>query len=173
MKVPRLTKGKGLKGLNIEPMSCRAEPPTFPEETDYLLTTLQTYHQQRPSTVPVYLCGDISHGYADEQGHVIYDHYSLFQHHIPYMVEFHFKNTDSIFHSTFGFTREEQEKGIVDLERVKKLIESHEAQWPVEEVVGYLEIGGPKLGRDYSDCQLETLLEGSFQSLIDVFGEQL
>lgn len=165
-------KEKGLKGLTLEPMSCLAEPPTLPEEIEYMLTTLNDYHRQHSSTVPMYICGDIAHGYADKHGQVKYDNYTLFCRHIPYMVEFHLKNTDQIFQATFGFTEEEKKKGIVDLKRVKELIETHQAQWPVEEVVGYLEIGGPKRGRDYSDYQLESLLVESFQSLKEVFGVQ-
>lgn len=163
---------KGLKGLTLEPMSCRAEPPTSPDEIDYMLTTLHEYHQRHASTVPVYTCGDIAHGYADEHGNVKYDNYTLFQHQIPYMVEFHLKNTDAIFRSTFGFTEEEKKKGIVDLKQVKTIIDTHEKMWPIEEVTGYLEIGGPKLGRDYSDYQLESLLVESFKSLTEVFGVQ-
>jgi ribulose-phosphate 3-epimerase len=163
-------KTQGLKGLTIEPMSCLAEPPTSPKEIKDILTALNEYHRQESSTVPVYLCGDISHGYADQHGQVQHDNYQLFEHEIPYMAEFHLKNTDSIFNSTFGFTPEERRKGIVDLYRVKALIEAHADQWPVDEVVGHLEIGGPKLGRDYSDYQLESLLVGSFEALIEVFG---
>ncbi len=163
-------KDKGLKGLTIEPMSCLAEPPTSPEEIKDMLTALDEHHRREPSTVPVYLCGDISHGYADKDGQVQYENYLLFEHQIPYMVEFHLKNTDAIFNATFGFTPEERENGIVDLHRVKAITDAHADEWPVDEVVGYLEIGGPKLGRDYSDYRLESLLVGSFEALTDVFG---
>ncbi len=163
---------QGLKGLTIEPMSCLAEPPTSPAEVNAMLRVLNTYHRRHPATVPVYVCGDISHGYADKYKQVQYDNYLLFQQQIPYMAEFHLKNTDAIFESTFGFTPEEREKGIVDLLRVKEMIDVYADTWPVEHVIGYLEIGGPKLGRDYSDYQLESLLVGSFEALTDVFGKQ-
>jgi ribulose-phosphate 3-epimerase len=160
---------QGLKGLTIEPMSSLAEPPTSPEEIKEMLTALDEYHRQEPATVPVYLCSDISHVYADTDEQVHYDNYELFEQQIPFMAEFHVKNTDAIFHETFGFTPEERREGIVDLHRVKALIEAHVDKWPVDEVVGYLEIVGPKLGRDYSDYKLESLLVGSFEALTDVF----
>lgn len=161
---------RGLKALTIEPMSCLAEPPTAPEEITAMLAALNEHHRRHAATVPVYLCGDISHGYADAQGRVVYDNYQLFEAAIPSMAEFHLKNTDRIFHATFGFTPDERRTGIVDLQRVKTLIEAHADDWPVDEVVGYLEIGGPKLGRDYSDYHVESLLAGSFEALRDVFG---
>ena len=40
------------------------------------------------------------------------------------------------------------------------------ADWPVSEVVGYLEIGGPKLGRDYSDYRLEKQLGESLAAIL-------
>ena len=36
-------------------------------------------------------------------------------------------------------------------------------------VVGYLEINGPKIGRDYSDCQLERMIIDSLESLKAVY----
>ena len=36
---------------------------------------------------------------------------------------------------------------------------------PLTEVVGYLKIGGPKLGRDYSDPRLEASLRASLRYL--------
>ncbi|MBI4976746.1 MAG: hypothetical protein HZC28_04650 [Spirochaetes bacterium] len=156
-------KYRGLKALTIEPMSCHAEPPSLPEEIDYMLRTLGGHHRTDPFTVPVYLCGDISHGVADRNRRVLHDNYELFAMEIPYMCEFHFKNTDSAFDKTFGFTDEETGRGIVDLKRVFTMVA--EGQWPVDEVVGYLEIGGPKLGRDYSDHLLESQLAGSFDNL--------
>ena len=164
-------RAQGLKGLTIEPMSCLAEPPTSPGEIKDMLTNLNEYHRKTPSTAPVYLCGDISHGYADRDEQVQYDNYELFELQIPFMAEFHFKNTDAIFHSTFGFTPKERRKGIVDLHRVKALMKAHANEWPVNEVIGYLEISGPKLGRDYSDYRLESLLAGSFEALCEVFRE--
>jgi hypothetical protein len=44
------------------------------------------------------------------------------------------------------------------------------AYWPVREVVGYLEIGGPKLGRDYSDYKLERQLEESIAHIMEESG---
>lgn len=160
---------KGLKGLTIEPMSCLAEPPTLPEETSYMLGMLNEYHIKNRDTVPVYICGDISHGYADADKKIIHDNYSLFESQIPYMCEFHFKNTDNIFNSTFGFSKEESSRGIVKLERVRDIIDGNEKNFPLSELTGYLEIGGPKLGRDYSDCRLEEQILSSFAAIREVF----
>lgn len=160
---------KGLKGLTIEPMSCLAEPPTLPGETSYMLGTLNEYHRKNSDTVPVYICGDISHGYADIDKKIIHDNYQLFESQIPYMCEFHFKNTDNIFNSTFGFSREECMRGIVKLEKVRNVIDNNEKKFPRADVTGYLEIGGPKLGRDYSDCKLEEQIVNSFAAIREVF----
>lgn len=161
---------KGLKAFVIEPMSCMAEPPTTPDEMDFMIGTLNDYYAQNPSnTVPVWLCGDISHGLADAHKNIVHSNIELFEHAIPMMCEFHFKNTDSIYNSTFGFSEEERKKGIIDLQEVKQLCEDNKDKWPVEEVVGYLEIGGPKIGRDYSDPLLENELRESLRAIKEVF----
>jgi ribulose-phosphate 3-epimerase len=90
---------------------------------------------------------------------------ALFERQLPYLAEFHFKNTDEMFNSTFGFSDEERRRGIVDPERVVRLIDRHSDMIPVDELVGYLEIGGPKLGRDYSDPLLERMLTDSLAAL--------
>jgi ribulose-phosphate 3-epimerase len=161
-----LAREKRLKGLTMELMSCTAEPPSTPEEIDYVFGELETYHREhKESTVPVYLCGDISHGLADRNGKVVHSNMELFEYSIPRMAEFHFKNTDELFNSTFGFSKEEQARGIVDLGEVMDTVWKNENRWPVEEVVGYYETLGPKLGRDYSDYLLRDELEASLKEL--------
>ena len=81
------------------------------------------------------------------------------------MNEFHIKNTDSIFNKTFGFSPEEIKKGCVDLKKLKDIIERNRDKWPVEEVTGYLEHLGPKVGRDYTDCKLEGELAESLKTV--------
>jgi sugar phosphate isomerase/epimerase len=169
----RRAKDEGLEGLTIEPMSCCAEPPTFPDEIDRFMAELQSFHAANAdSTVQAYILGDISHGYADRDGVVIHTNEELFVRSIPYMCEFHFKNTDRIFNSTFGFSGKECERGIVDLVKLKEVIGRHAGVFPVATVIGYLEHPGPKLGRDYTDYQLERMLTESIASLQAVFGEQ-
>ncbi len=161
---------KGLKAFAMEPMSCMAEPPTTPQEMDYMVGVLNEYHRKHPNnTVPVWLCGDISHGLANEYKEIVYSNLQLFEHAIPMMCEFHFKNTDQHYHSTFGFSEEEMAKGIIDLQEIKQICETKAEKWPVKEVVGYLEIGGPKIGRDYSDPQLGDALRTSLRALKAVF----
>jgi len=94
---------------------------------------------------------------------------------VPWMREFHFKNTDSIFNSTFGFGPEERKKGIVDLGRLRALVLAHAGRFPCSELTGYLEIAGPKVGREYADRHLERMLVESLQALTAVFtdGEKL
>ena len=167
-----VAKGAGLEGLTLEPMSSAAEPPSYPEEIDTMLGALGDYQRSNPEgTVPVYLCGDVSHGIADRQGAILHTNTDLFVHGIPHMAEFHFKNTDSMFNSTFGFGPEECRKGIVDLQEIRRLLDLHGHRFPVNEVIGYLEIGGPKLGRDYSDRLLPEMLEASIRALQGVFDE--
>lgn len=166
-----LAREKGLQGLTIEPMSSLAEPPTTPEEIDFMMGDLQSYHRQNAeSTVPVYLCGDISHGLADLEYQVKHTPTELFMHGIPWMAEFHLKNTDSIFNSTFGFSEEECKKGIVNLEEIGEIIVTNRDKFPVKDLVAYLEISGPKVGRDYSDVQLERALRESLQAVRRAFG---
>lgn len=166
-------RGAGLKGLTVEPMSCLAEPPSTPEEIEQMLGALEAWHRShRETTVPVYLCGDISHGVADDSGRVIHTNEDLFRMQIPRMAEFHFKNTDPLFHSTFGFDPDEEKRGIVDLRALRDLCLARAGRWPVEEVVGYLEISGPKVGRDYSDPQLGAVLRSSLRRLREVFEKE-
>ena len=161
-----LAREKGLRGLTMELMSCTAEPPSTPAEIDYVFGELETYQREHAdSTVPVYLCGDISHGLADREGKAVHSNMELFEYSIPRMVEFHFKNTDTMFNSTFGFSREEQTRGIVDPGKVMEIVWKQKKLWPVNEVVGYYETSGPKLGRDYSDYLLRDELEASLKEL--------
>lgn len=160
----------GLKALTLEPMSSLAEPPSLPGEIDFMMQTLSEYHQtNKETTVPVYLCGDVSHGVANSDRAVIHSNMELFEHAVPYMAEFHFKNTDRFFDSTFGFGEDDRVRGIVDLNKIKNIIWRRKSEWPVDEVIGYLEIGGPKLGRDYSDRLLPRMLEESIDALKNVF----
>jgi ribulose-phosphate 3-epimerase len=153
---------RGLKYLSIEPMSSLAEPPSLPEELDCMLSVLRAYNQEhKDTTVPVYTCADISHGLADSSGRVIHDNWSMFEYQVPFMAEFHIKNTDFKFGATFGFCPEDLPRGIVDLSRLRDIIEKNRDNFPLGHIVGYLELNGPKLGRDYSDCRLKAMIEGS------------
>jgi len=159
----------GLKAIALEPMSCLAEPPSTPDEIRDMMETAAAYHWQHADTVPVYICGDTSHGVADAQGKVIHGHMELFEMAMPWMAEFHFKNTDAIFNSTFGFSPEERQRGIVDLAQIRSVIERNADKVPVADLVGYLEIGGPKIGRDYSDPLLGDQLRTSLRALKECF----
>lgn len=159
----------GLKALTIEPMSCSAEPPTLPVEIDGMLDELTDYHRHNmDSSVPVYLCGDVSHGYADANKKIVHGNMDLFNRFLPRMCEFHFKNTDAIFSSTFGFGPEERGRGIVDIAEIVTQLQLRQEELPVDEFVGYLEIGGPKLGRDYSDPLLAGQLEQSLEHIKEI-----
>lgn len=163
-------KEKGLKALTMEPMSSLAEPPTTPKEIDHLISHLMEFHLKDPGrSVPVFLCGDISHGLADADKNIVYNNLELFEYGIPMMSEFHFKNTDTHFNSTFGFSKEETQKGIIDLKQIKMICERNTDKWPVSDVVGYLEINGPKLGRDYSDVLLGDALKTSLNAIRKVW----
>ena len=153
----------GLQALTLEPMSCLAEPPTTHSEIESMMEALSVDCEEK--TVPVYLCGDISHGYADEHSHVVEGNIHLFESSIPYLGEFHYKNTDERFGSTFGFSAEERRRGIVDLDEVLNLLLRSREELPVSELVGYLELPGPKLGRDYSDRELGQQLSDSIQAI--------
>ncbi|WDI40945.1 ribulose-phosphate 3-epimerase [Bremerella sp. P1] len=161
---------KGVSWLTIEPMSCLAEPPTLPEEVADMGRELMDYHRQHAdSTAAIGYCADIAHGYIDQQDQVGYDHIQLFEATYPWLYEVHLKNTDTRFNSTFGFGPEEREKGIVDVPHFRDLLKKNADKLPVQEMTGYLEIGGPKLGRDYSDHQLQDQLRSSLRYLKDAF----
>ena len=162
---------KGLKALTIEPMSSLWEFPSTPEEILLMTGELDGFHAANPgTTVPVYLCSDISHGVADENRRVVHDNWSLFEMQVPWMWEFHFKNTDEIFNATFGFSPEETARGIVDLARLAALIQRNAGRFPTAELTGYLEISGPKVGRDYADVHLERMLVESLTAIRRHFG---
>ncbi|MCK4516451.1 MAG: sugar phosphate isomerase/epimerase [Spirochaetaceae bacterium] len=155
----------GLKAITIEPMSSLAEPPSTPDEITYFMEHLNADHQP----APIYFCSDVSHGLADESGSVVHSHMELFEYTIPWMWEFHLKNTDTRFESTFGFGPADLGRGIVDLGAIAELIGANKGRFPREEIVGYLEIPGPKFGRDYSDRLLGEQLTESIEAISEVF----
>ena len=166
-----LARREGVKGLTVETMSCLHEWPTTPDEIRFLAGVASEHHSMHPdTTVPLYVLGDVSHGYANDRQVVVHSHYEIFEAVIPYMCEFHFKNTDGIYHSTFGFSEEENKRGVVDLNEIRKIVYKNADLWPVEDVVGYLELPGPKFGRDYSDPLLKQQLAESLEALLSVFG---
>ena len=136
----------GLQALTTEPMSSIWEFPSTPQEIERFVRELGSFHRENPdTTVPALFCGDISHGVADENRVVVHDNWELFESQIPWMWEFHFKNTDAVFNATFGFGVEDRQRGIIDLARLSALIERNANRFPrAEEIVGYLEISGPK-----------------------------
>jgi hypothetical protein len=165
-----LAKREGLDALTTEPMSSVWEYPSTPEEVRGLAEELASYHaEHEQTTVPFLYCGDISHGVADPERRVVHDNWELFALEIPWMGEFHFKNTDAIFNSTFGFGPGERTRGIVDLARLAALIKANAERFPLPEVTGYLEISGPKLGRDYTDCHVGEALVESLAALKEHF----
>ncbi|MGA2612982.1 MAG: hypothetical protein ABSG38_05975 [Spirochaetia bacterium] len=168
----RLARREGLRAITIEPMSSLWEYPSTPGQLREMTAVFDSEHAADPQkTVPVYLCADISHGVADEKMRVLHGNWEMFEIEIPWMWEFHFKNTDAIFNSTFGFGPEERARGIVDLRRLKALLERNAARFPTDDVTGYLELPGPKLGRDYTDGLLRGQLEASFAALRKEFTE--
>lgn len=161
-----IARSAGLKALTIEPMSCSVEPPATAAEISHMMDRFSAYYQaHRETTVPVYLCGDIAHGVCDSERRVLFGNELLFLHCIPWMAEFHLKNTDAIFNDTFGFGETDRERGIVDPSRLRRLCDEHINRFPVAEVVGYLELPGPKFGRDYSDPLLGPMLIESLDAL--------
>ncbi len=93
----------------------------------------------------------------------------MFELEIPWMWEFHFKNTDSIFNSSVGFSPAERAPGIVDLKRLHAFLSRNSARFPTDDVTGYLELPGPKLGREYTDGLLRGQLEESLAALREEF----
>jgi hypothetical protein len=168
-----MARAAGLAALTTEPMSSVFEYPALPEDLRAMADGLAPFLAENPdTTVPLLICADISHGIADAAGNVVHNNWSLFEQEIPWMWEFHFKNTDAIFDATFGFSAEERGRGIVDLGRLKALIERNQHRFPRQEITGYLEINGPKTGRDYADHHLEGMLVQSLEAVKAVFDRQ-
>lgn len=156
----------GVATLTIEPMSCLAEPPTLPGEMRDMAEELLAYHREyAETTASIGCCTDVAHGYADENGVVRCDNYELLEASLPYLHEIHLKNTDAKFDKTFGFSEEECARGIVDVIQVRDFLLARADSIPVRPLIGYLEMGGPKLGRDYSDRLLEDSLRASLRYL--------
>lgn len=162
---------KGLERLCIEPMSAVSEPPTLPDEIRAMAEELMAHHSATPGTAPIGYCADVSHGYADREGTVQFTHMELLESTFPWLTELHLKNTDARFGNTFGFGEEERARGIVDLRAVRDLLHAKADTLPADRLVAYLEVGGPKLGRDYSDYRLEEQLRASLAHVKEVFGE--
>lgn len=152
----------GIEWLTMEPMSCLAEPPTLPEE---MKAYMEAVLPPANGVARAGYCMDISHGYANAQKQVICDPMALMRAALPYTNEIHLKNTDALFNSTFGFGPAEREKGIINVAAFRDLMLSEAQTLPVDTMIGYLEIGGPKLGRDYSDGDLERNLRESLAHL--------
>lgn len=160
----------GVDTVTFEPMSCLAEPPTLPDEIRHFADTLDTYHRNTPETAAVGVCFDTSHGYADEEGISRVKPGELLEASLPWLAELHLKNTDDMYCSTFGFSEMEQVRGIIELDIVRDTLRRNAEKLPHNHLIAYLEIGGPKLGRDYSDKMLEQDLEASILHLQTVFG---
>ena len=160
----------GIQWLTIEPMSCLAEPPTLPDEIRLMAEELNAHHEQHAQrTARVGYCTDVAHAYADRELNIRHHHLELLEATLPHLVEVHLKNTDSEYSSTFGFSPAEREAGVIQIEPVRQMLLEHAEVIPVDRVIGYLELGGPKLGRDYSDKDLAGQLRESLHYLREVW----
>ena len=169
-ELTHLAHQRGVPWLTIEPMSCLAEPPTTPAEIRQMAEELADWHDAHADTTArVGYCVDVAHGYADAQGTVRHDSLELLEAALPHLYELHLKNTDARYCSTFGFSAAERQQGMVRIEPAREMLLARAASLPVSELVGYLEIGGPKLGRDYSDPALAQQLRDSLAYLREVW----
>jgi ribulose-phosphate 3-epimerase len=160
----------GVSCLTIEPMSCLAEPPTLPNEIRDMAEELLAYHGQHPdATACVGYCADVAHAYVDSAYSLSWDNHQLLAAALPYLRELHLKNTDEHFGAVFGFSPAERERGVVRIEAIRDFLLDRAELIPVGELIGYLEIGGPKTGRDYSDYRLESQLRDSLRYLRETF----
>jgi len=160
---------KGVEWLTIEPMSCLAEPPTLPPEMIDMATELVAYQEATEGTARIGYCSDISHGYWNANQTECVNHIDLFQTSLPWLYEVHLKNTDADYGSTFGFEPANVERGVIDVAGFRRIIDDNASVIPVDTLHCYLEIGGPKLGRDYSDGNLEGQLRASLRYLREHF----
>jgi len=155
----------GVAELTIEPMSCAAEPPCSPAEQRALMGHLTAYHQAHPGSAAPGYCIDIAHGWAGRDRQVLVDHWGLLEAGLPWCRELHLKNSDPLYDRTFGFREAERRTGVIDVAATAAWLRQRAEVLPVRELTGYLEISGPKLGRDYSDPELEPMLRESLAHL--------
>lgn len=161
---------RGVACLTMEPMSCLAEPPTLPDEIRDVAEELLAYHRQRPDRTAAFgYCVDVAHGYVDGEFNLVWDNRQLLEASLPYLRELHLKNTDPHFEAVFGFSPAERERGIIRVEAIRGYLLQNAARLPVKTLIGYLELGGPKRGRDYSDVRLEEELRVSLRYLRETF----
>lgn len=164
--------GLGVRTVTLEPMSCLAEPPATPDEIRDVGNALAHWASENPAASAFGYCVDISHGVADSSGQVSAGSQSLVRAALPWLRELHLKNTDARFEHTFGFTPAEVARGRVDVAGIREFLLENATELPVSRLNGYLEIGGPKLGRDYSDPQLENMLRQSIHHLRETFVDE-
>jgi len=163
-------RASGVEWLTVEPMSCAAEPPTTPDEMrDYASRLNEGMDFSSGQFKGFGFCSDVAHGYLDREGRKLFGHFELLEAALPWLVELHLKNTDARYESTFGFSEKERERGIVEASACRDFLVKNAGRVPVQELTGYLEIGGPKLGRDYSDKRLEDALRASLRHLKESF----
>jgi len=161
----------GVPCLTLEPMSCLAEPPTLPDEIRAVGEELSAWSREHPGAAAFGYCVDVSHGYVDASGRVRYTAFDQMEAALPWLRELHLKNTDARLESTFGFGLDEVPRGTVDPGSVREFLLQNAGAIPVTRLTGYLEIGGPKTGRDYSDPRLEEQLRQSLRYLRNMFVE--
>jgi ribulose-phosphate 3-epimerase len=131
---------------------------------------LTNYHEAHPgSTARIGYCSDISHGWWNADRTTSVNHVDLFKASLPWLYEVHLKNTDANYGSTFGFEAANVARGIVDVAEFRRILDLNTAVLPVSTLHCYLEIGGPKLGRDYSDHELGNQLRESLTYLRENF----
>jgi sugar phosphate isomerase/epimerase len=161
---------QGLPCVTLETMSCLAEPPTLPDEIRRVAEELLAYHNQHlHQTASFGYCVDVAHGYVDADFNLVWDNHQLLEATLPYLRELHLKNTDQHFEAVFGFSPADRERGIVQAQAFRDFLLQNADVIPVQELIGYLEIGGPKRGRDYSDGKLEEDLRVSLRYLRQTF----
>jgi len=161
----RFARDRGVGTLTLEPMSTWAEPPTLPEEIKAMGQTFAAVHAADPyGTARFGYCLDVAHGYLNPAGVVVHDHWALMEATLPWLHELHLKNTDARYHSTFGFGPG-TENGIIDLAAVHHFVSGKLADLGIPGPIAYLEVGGPKVGRDNTDSQLEAELRASLRAI--------
>jgi sugar phosphate isomerase/epimerase len=160
-----LAKEEGIEYVTLETMSTPREPPCTINEAKQILGCLRDFYDRNTNASMPVLCYDLGHGVSASEKDVPGDDdfaewFKAFPHDI---FEIHVKNTDSLFLSTWPFTREYREKGIIDLGRVVEAVKKY---LRVPELYMIVEIPG-KRGRSAGEdealmgnrCTVELLHE--------------
>jgi len=129
----KVGKEKGLKFMLFEPMSCRREIPSTISETKWWYKKLNEV-----SDLPVHLLIDVGHGNVNSSERKDADPYAWLKEFSKETLVIHLQQTDRLTSKHWPFTREYNQKGVIDAKRIIKIFQDRE-----REIYFFIEISYP------------------------------